>query len=77
VDNKTLTVVAWDTGDWMAVYIDGMLVDEGHRVDALDLVYIINERLPIGKLEAKRLVNCDKYAQAEKYITNYYDGELV
>ena len=78
MDNKTLTVVAWDTGDWVAIYIDGTLVEEGQVIDAVDLVSIINRHLPIGTLSVKRLLNDDTYhSSAEDHLTDYADGELV
>jgi hypothetical protein len=40
------TLVTAECGDWEALYIDGQLAAEGHRVSAKDALKAINKIIP-------------------------------
>ena len=37
---STLTLVGCTSGDWEGAYIDGVLVDEGHSVDLINIIQL-------------------------------------
>lgn len=41
-----LTFVTAECGDWQALYVDGKLAAEGHRVDARDVLDAIADIFP-------------------------------
>ena len=40
--DKDIVFAHWDTGDWVALYIDDKLVREGHSISNDDLVSALN-----------------------------------
>jgi hypothetical protein len=63
---KRITVVKWDTGDWVALYVDNNFYEEGHSLDEFHWVKAINEHGPIASAVELTLT-------AEKSDTETYD----
>lgn len=43
---KKIDVVLWDAGDWIALYVDGELVHEGHSIRGTDMLEYLG--IPFG-----------------------------
>lgn len=66
---STLTLVGCTSGDWEGVFVDGVLIEEGHHVD---LIPIINGNHVIT--EAVRVeVNSDWLEETDGTFPNFID----
>jgi hypothetical protein len=46
---KKIDIVQWDAGDWIALYVDGKLVHEGHSIRGVEMLEYLN--IPFDKTE--------------------------
>ena len=35
---RNITIVDWEDGDWIALYVDGKLVHDGHSISGTDML---------------------------------------